>query len=196
MGGAWHVVTRCDVRARVLADRHYSRQTPGARDFLNNGQTLCMVTDDALAVWGVLLNRAPNSPEWRWRVAIFRNEPPPGEARPVIQSSELVREGTDRTYTYWRHHYGGLPEPPLRTEVDRDKTRRKRDPGRCFIKAGWRVVGETTRGLVLLEAPPPAPLAVSAQTHREGERFDVTVTLARGQDGGASAEARARRGAQ
>lgn len=41
---------------------------------------------------------------------------------------------------------------PTWTEVDPRKTRRKRDPGRCFIKAGWRVVGESN-GLVVLEAP-------------------------------------------
>jgi hypothetical protein len=81
-----------------------------------------------------------------WRVSIFRNESP-------VLSSELVREATDRTRDYWRRHYGGEPSAPLRTEVDPIKTRRKRDPGRCFIKAGWRVVGETKSGLVQLEAP-------------------------------------------
>ena len=34
--------------------------------------------------------------------------------------------------------------------VDRDKTRRKRDPGRCYRKAGFRVAGETMGGLVAL----------------------------------------------
>jgi hypothetical protein len=70
-------------------------------------------------------------------------------------SSLLVAEATARTYEFWRRHYGGLPSVPLRTEVDPEKTRRKRDPGRCFLKAGWRVAGETKSGLVRLEAPPP-----------------------------------------
>lgn len=40
MGGLWHQVRRCDPRARVLADRHYSRQTPGAAEFMVSGRTL------------------------------------------------------------------------------------------------------------------------------------------------------------
>ena len=31
-----------------------------------------------------------------------------------------------------------MAAPPLTTEVDASKVKRKRDPGRCFIKAGWR----------------------------------------------------------
>lgn len=63
-----------------------------------------------------------------------------------------MREATARTYAYWRRHYGGLPAVPLTTEVDPRKTRRKRDPGRCFLRAGWSRVG-VVRGLVVLRAP-------------------------------------------
>lgn len=64
-----------------------------------------------------------------------------------------MREATETTHRYWQRHYGGLPAVPLQTEIDPTKIRHKRDPGRCFRKAGWRVVGEH-RGLVVLEAPP------------------------------------------
>lgn len=169
--GLWHAVRRTEPRARALADRHYSRQTPGAPEFLNAGQTLVLLTDDALALWGVLLNRDPwarvnrGAEVWRWRCAIFRNEGP-------HLSSDLVREATDRTRAYWIRHYGGVPtvgyrvgidrvgtapigpaEVPLTTEVDPGKTRRKRDPGRCFLRAGWRVVDRDRAGLVVLQAP-------------------------------------------
>jgi hypothetical protein len=50
--GYWRRVDRCDVRARVLADRHYSRQTPGALNFMANGRTLVLLTADCAAVWG------------------------------------------------------------------------------------------------------------------------------------------------
>lgn len=40
--------------------------------------------------------------------------------------------------------------------VDRDKTRRKRDPGRCFRRAGFQPDGETKGGLVALRLPPEA----------------------------------------
>ena len=146
--GLWHKVNRNDPRGRALADKHYSRQTPGAVDFLASGKTFCLLTDDAKAVWGVIENLDPAG-GLHWRCAIFRNTGP-------HLSSDLVREATERTFVYWRRKWGGLPPVPLRTEVDPDKTRRKRDPGRCFVKAGWRRLKErTTKGLVQLEAPMP-----------------------------------------
>jgi hypothetical protein len=145
--GHWVPVTRCDVLARELADRHYSRQTVGAQEFMANGRTLVMLTRDGRAVWGAIENLDPVG-TLRFRCSIFRNE------SPGLLSSDLVREATARTYLYWRRHYGRLPAVPLTTEVDPAKTRRKRDPGRCFLRAGWRRVGEV-RGLVVLEAPSP-----------------------------------------
>ncbi len=142
--GRWHPVLRTDVRARELADRHYSRQTPGAVDFMANGRTLVLLTDCARAVWGAIENLDPAGGQ-RWRVSIFRNE---GAGR----SSDLIREATDRTFLYWRRHYGATPAVPLTTEVDPAKTRRKRDPGRCFLRAGWRRLG-VVRGLVVFQAP-------------------------------------------
>lgn len=142
--GHWRAVKRTDPRARALADRHYSRQTHGAPEFMASGRTLVMLTDDALAVWGAIENMDPVGGV-RWRVSIFRNESD-------VRSSDLVLEATSRTFAYWNRHYRGLPNVPLRTEVDPRKTRAKRDPGRCFLRTGWRRVG-VVRGLVVLEAP-------------------------------------------
>ncbi len=140
---AWIRVTKFDHRALALADRHYSRQSPGSWQFLPPGETLAMVTRDGRAVWGVCHNMDPVG-AMRWRVTIFRNEGP-------LLSSDLVREATDATVGYWLRKYGRRPFP-LQTEVDPAKVRRKRDPGRCFLKAGWRRVG-MRRGLVVLQAP-------------------------------------------
>jgi hypothetical protein len=47
--------------------------------------------------------------------------------------------------------------------------RAKRDPGRCFLKAGWRRVGTTRGGLVVLRLSPcPQPLASSLE---QGDLF-------------------------
>lgn len=146
MGGAWRAVRRCDVRARLLADRHYSRQTPGATEFMSSGRTLVLLTDCGRAVWGAIESMDPAG-GIRWRVSIFRNE---GAGR----SSDLVREATSHTFDYWLRHYRGLPRVPLTTEIDPGRVRPKRDPGRCFIRAGWRRV-DVRRGLVVLEAPTP-----------------------------------------
>ena len=142
--GAWVPVHRCHPEGRVLADRHYPRQTPGAREFLPPGRTFLLLTVCGRAVWGVVQNLDPAGGR-RWRCSIFRNEG-------AGLSSELIREATQRTYEHWVERYGGLPDLPLTTEVDPRRTRRKRDPGRCFRRAGWAVDGEQG-GLVVLRAP-------------------------------------------
>lgn len=143
-GDSWAPVVRCDPRARALADRHYSRQTPGALDFTAPGRKLVMLTDDERAVWAVVDNLDPCGAQ-HWRVTMFRNEG-------AQLSSDLIREATGRTRDYWRRHYKGEPPVPLTTEIDPGCVRRKRDPGRCFLRAGWKYA-RTHRGLVVLEAP-------------------------------------------
>jgi hypothetical protein len=149
--GLWHVVSRRDPRALALADRHYSRQTVGGVELFPPGRRLCMLTLDGLAVWGVVENLDPAGVV-RWRVSIFRNE-----GQRYWLSSFLVREATARTYAYWRSHYGRIP-CRLTTEIDPDRVRHKRDPGRCFLRAGWERIGEgrghrAGRPLVVLGAP-------------------------------------------
>ncbi len=139
----WRQVRRCHPAARALADRHYSRQTPGAVDFMASGRTFVLLAHDHSAVWGAIENLDPAG-NLRWRCSIFRNE---GHLR----SSELVRSVTALTLAYWERRWG-FPAVPLTTEVDPSKVRRKRDPGRCFLRAGWRRVG-VSRGLVVLQAP-------------------------------------------
>lgn len=139
----WFAVTKYDRRAAALADRHYSRQSIGDAQFMPPGETLVLLHEGGagLAVWGVCSNLDPaGSP--RWRCTIFRNES--GDL-----SSLLIQEATYLTRLVWA---GREPPVPLTTEVDPRRVRRKRDPGRCFLRAGWRRVG-VRRGLVVLEAP-------------------------------------------
>ena len=47
--------------------------------------------------------------------------------------------------------------------VDDDKTNHKRDPGRCYLKAGFKRVGTTQAGLIVLQmAPADMPMALGA----------------------------------
>lgn len=143
MGGVWHQVAKTDPRARQLADRHYSRQTVGATCFTGPGKSLALLTDCGRAVWAVVENLDAVGAT-QWRCTIFRNEG-------AGLSSELIREATARTFAFWARHYGRVPPMPLRTEVDRDATRPKKNPGWCFLKAGWRNAGRTKGGLWILE---------------------------------------------
>ena len=141
--GQWVEVRRCDPRAAAIVDRHYSRQTPGAPEFMPPGETFVLLTRDEGAVWGACLNLDPVG-NLRWRVTVFRREH-------GALASELIGEATSLTFDRWRER-GGLPEVPLTTEIDPRCTRRKRDPGRCFLRAGWRVLDPNRNGLVVLAA--------------------------------------------
>lgn len=150
----WHLSNRADPRARVLADRHYNRQKIGAKQFVPPGRCLVLLTENADALWitswpfGEYVKHAwPGA----WVCSCFRNESP-------ALSSELILEAVAAT----RAFFGVAPKQGFVTFVDTSKTRRKRDPGRCYRKAGWSVVGQTQAGLVTLQlAPPdmPSPLA-------------------------------------
>ena len=139
----WRKVKRCDVIARLLADPHYSRQTPGAQEFMAPGKTFVLLSADDRAVWGAVENRFQGVTYWR--VSIFRNT----GAR---LSSFLIRRATRMTRAHWRRNH--RTPCTLRTEVDPLAIRHKRDPGRCFMRAGWRLVGPSAHGdLLVFEAP-------------------------------------------
>lgn len=137
----WIRVDRDHRDARALADRHYSRQTVGAHDFMPPGRTLVLLTVCGRAVWGCVENLDPAG-GLRWRCTIFRNEG-------AGLSSMLIAEATQETMRAWQGH---LPNTRLSTEVDPLRTRHKRDPGRCFRRAGWTVRG-LRRSLLILDAP-------------------------------------------
>jgi hypothetical protein len=72
--------------------------------------------------------------------AVFRNE---GK----LLSSELVRQGdliADHCWPGERHY----------TYV-REEAVRSKNPGYCFLAAGWRRCGYTKGGLLILERPRP-----------------------------------------
>jgi hypothetical protein len=75
----------------------------------------------------------------------------------------LIRDAVAAT----RYEWGEPPALGMVTFVDAEKVRRKRDPGRCFLRAGFVRVGMTAGGLLALQLlpgamPAPAP-CVGAQ---------------------------------
>ena len=154
----WHVSHRADADVVPLADRHYNRQKHGSPQFAPPGRCLVLHTAALDAFWITSWPYAEYVKHaWAgaWVCSAFRNEAPHENL-----SSELIREAVAAT----RARYGDPPQIGMVTFVDRDKTRRKRDPGRCFRRAGFKVAGETKGGLVaLLMAPedmPEAELAI------------------------------------
>jgi len=158
---SWTKTDRAGKEARQIADRHYNRQSIGAAQFVPPGR--CLVLDQPKALWITswpLAEFVKHAWPGAWMCSAFRNEG-------AGLSSDLIRQAVAAT----RAVMGEPPELGMVTFVDPKKTRHKRDPGRCFIKAGFKRVGMTEGGLIALQLLPadmPEPL----------EPFGLTLELA------------------
>ncbi len=147
----WYLSHRGDAKAGALADRHYSRQKSGTPQFMPPGR--CLVLWAPGAVWGTSWPYAEFVKHaWggAWLCSIFRNES-------GVLSSELIREAV--AISRWR--FGEPPALGMVTFVDPSAVRHKRDPGRCFLGAGFVVCGackDGKRALQLLPEAMPGPL--------------------------------------
>lgn len=137
--GPWLVTHKGDQSCRLLADRHYSRQTVGAAMFCRPGRNLVLRTAAGDAVW-VTWDGIRDDGLRAWECTIFRNES-------SATSSAMIREAVAATLAEW-----GSPLPDgLITYVDATAIR-STNPGCCFKRAGWRRIGESKRrGLILLQ---------------------------------------------
>jgi hypothetical protein len=149
---AWTRSYRAEPAGARIADRHYSRQRVGSAQFVPPGRCLVLLRADALWV--------TSWPEARyvlhawagaWVCSLFRNEGP-------LLSSALIRDAVAAT----RYRWPDVPALGMVTFIDPEKVRRKRDPGRCFRRAGFVEVGRTVGDLVVLQLlpeamPEPAP---------------------------------------
>lgn len=141
----WAVSDRFDPAGVALADRHYNRRKVGSPQFVPPGRNLCFILPAGDAVWTTswpFAEYVKHAWAGAWVNSIFRNESP-------HLSSELILEAVAATRWTW--------EPPdlgLITFVDASKVRHKRDPGRCYLKAGFKNVGFTKGGLVALQLLP------------------------------------------
>lgn len=152
----WEITDKGDPDARALVDGeatpwwpqpHYSRQTPGAKQFTRNGQNLVFITADCLAVW-VTFRPTPGKavrPDGLdgYECALFRNES-------GLLSSTLIREATELTWALWGPPgvdglFTFIKPEAVRTEI----------PGYCYRRAGWHRVGNARDGKPRLRAPKP-----------------------------------------
>lgn len=157
----WFRSHRADPEVVPLADRHYNRQKIGAPQFAPPGRCLVLKTL-RFGVDAFWITSWPFAEYVRhawagaWVCSAFRNE------SPFYQSSDLILQALAATRAVW--------EPPAEgmiTFVDAKKTRHKRDPGRCYRRAGFVHVGFTkSASLYALqlkpEDMPPACAALEA----------------------------------
>lgn len=152
----WHLSHRADPMARELADRHYNRQKVGAPQFVPPGRCLVLYADtgSGKAFWVTswpFAEYVKHAWAGAWVCSAFRNEG-------AGLSSVLIRQAVAATRSLW-----DPPELGIITFVDPTKVAKKRDWGRCYLKAGFRQVGHTKKGLVALQLlpadmPEPEPM--------------------------------------
>lgn len=124
----WTVRHKSDPAALALADRHYSRRSPGTGQVGPPGRKLVLVTPCERAVW---LTHYPK-PELAldeldaYRCSIFRNEG-------AGLSSELIEAAMLLSEERW-----GAPPAGWVTWVDTRHVE-SANPGYCFKMAGWQL---------------------------------------------------------
>lgn len=143
----WNKVTKFDPRSARIADRHYSRRTPGAPQFMPPGETLILLSADELAVFGWWRPHPRSGLKmWNgldgWTCTIFRNEGSSLSSGLILQAERVLREtasscGPDGLLTYvW------------------SKRVQSPNPGYCFKRAGWARRGLSKDGKKLLLQKP------------------------------------------
>jgi len=144
-GMNWYAIKDGDPRGRAMLNRHYSINPDTiARKpklFIGPGEKMALMTSDSLAlfVWRKYID---DTGQKGVNCAVFRNEGP-------LLSSMLILEAEQIAWGRW-------PGERLYTYINVDKIRHKRDPGRCFRKAGWKQCGYTKGGLLILYKVPVA----------------------------------------
>jgi hypothetical protein len=147
----WMLSHRADPAALPMADRHYSRQKPGTPQFVAPGSCVVMITPDRTALWCTSWPlEAFTKHAWAgaWMNSFFRNEAHDDPFAP--RASELIRDAVSVT----RWFYGPPPALGMVTFINAAKVKRKRDPGRCYLRAGFKHVGQTGSGLLAFQLLP------------------------------------------
>lgn len=135
----WWLTKDGDRSCLALYERHYSahRYKDGRirTQFVGPGEKVVLRTRnaDALFVWR---NFIDDSGQDGINCAVFRNEG-------AYRSSDLIRQADAIADVLW-------PDCRHYTYVAATKVRSK-NPGYCFLKAGWRRCGVTKGGLLILE---------------------------------------------
>jgi hypothetical protein len=162
-----------------MADRHYSRQTPGAPEFVGNGHKIVLMhfTPDGTpaAVWASH-RPAPGKavrPDGRdvWACSLFRVE------HRTVHASELITEAVAITKALWG---AVMPKDGFYTTINPRKAppirRRGRDVwGYSYLKAGWEPAGITKERKLLIFIYPPDQLAVVVPIQPEREATQLPL---------------------
>jgi hypothetical protein len=126
-----------DPEMSILADRHYSRRTIGARQFLYSGRKLVIRNCEGTILFGWMwpYDNMRMDDQTGYNCAIFRNESARLSSEIILECEELAiaHWGRNRFYTYVNPSKIG-----------------SRNPGYCFKQAGWKLIRICRSGKHLL----------------------------------------------
>jgi hypothetical protein len=124
------VTTHFDPEMAALADRHYSRRTVGARQFLYSGRKIVIRNTEGTILFGWLWGDETLRMDGQtgYNCAIFRNESPRRSSDVILECEAIAvsRWGKNRLFTYVN---------PLKIASV--------NPGYCFKMAGWQNVRDS-----------------------------------------------------
>lgn len=170
----WMETTKADQRPRYLADRHYTRQTPGHPMWTRPGWNQILYFEHssgsaaAFCWW---------RPKWESGIVgterkdklrciectLFRNETP-------LLSSDLIRFAVESVLS-WEHATDVEWPDGLVTGIGTKQTAKRRSkhamPGECYRRAGWEPFqhpGKGTRADYWLRVLPPFASALPMRT--------------------------------
>jgi hypothetical protein len=116
-----------DPEMAALADRHYSRKTIGARQFMGNGRKIVIRNTSGSIVFGWMWPDAEKRLDRLegFQCTIFRNESDRISSQIILECERIIVSvwGSNQAYTY----------------VDPGKIYSV-NPGYCFKKAGWKTI--------------------------------------------------------
>lgn len=188
----WTLVKRADKHARLIADRHYNRQSVGAVNFVPPGRCKVFLSALGSAAWVTSWPYAEfvkHAWAGAWVNSLFRRERSGAEGYAGFEddhpASAMIREAIAATRSFKRWKIP--PAAGIVTFVDPDEVpsvpRRRHDCavncgrraiyGYSYERAGFRHAGFTAGGLwswqMLPEQMPPAEAPINAQHEIEWE---------------------------
>lgn len=152
----WQLSHRAEKAALAIADRHYNRQKPGSPQFVPPGRCLVLTSRVGVALWVTswpFAKYVKHAWGGAWVNSCFRRE-----SGPI--ASELIWDAVAATIWFWKEAPRVVCpycdyEISMVTFIDTGKTKKKRDPGRCYVHAGFkRCKGKTKGGLVVVHIRP------------------------------------------
>ena len=133
--------THFDAECAALADRHYSRQSPGSKQFTPPARKLILRDTEGKVVFAWIWPKFRLDGQRGLNCTIFRNESERISSEIILEAERMAVEKWGVGLFSYRRAYTFIDPACLRTSKKRGAEFCHWPPGRCFLEAGWRFAG-------------------------------------------------------